>query len=251
MPRSGSALAITGAHLKARVIQLARIPAFIVPTLGFPAMFYLFFVVNRELDVKESNAALTGFAVFAVLGVAFFQFGVGIAAERMFPWERYLRTLPGSASPRFVAQTLSAVVFALIGVAIVVVIASAVTEASLSPGLWLLWAGSLLFGSIPFAMFGIALGYWADPRAALPIANVIYLPLSYVGGLWVPPSSLPDVLQGVSRFLPTRHYAEVVWAIMRGDGPPLLSWLWLLAFGAAATVAAAWGYRNEEALRYH
>ena len=31
---------------------------------------------------------------FAVIGVAFFQFGVGIAVDRASPWEAYLRTLP-------------------------------------------------------------------------------------------------------------------------------------------------------------
>ena len=32
---------------------------------------------------------MASFAAYAVLGIAFFQFGVGIAAEREEPWESY------------------------------------------------------------------------------------------------------------------------------------------------------------------
>jgi ABC-2 type transport system permease protein len=232
------------------LLQLIRIPAFIVPTLGFPGLFFFFFSLNRSLTEQGSNEMLTGFTIFAVLGVAFFQFGVGIASERTMPWERYLRTLPVTAVPRFMAQSLSAVLFASIGVMIVVVVASATTDVHLSAGAWALWAVSLLLGSVPFALFGIALGYLADPRAVLPIANVIYLPLSYVGGLWTTPDALPDALHGVSRLLPTRHYADAVWATIRAENIPIDSWLWLSLFGVGCFLLAAWGYWREEALKY-
>ena len=34
-------------------------------------------------------------------------------------------------------------------------------------------AAALVLGSIPFALLGIALGYWASPRGALPVANLL------------------------------------------------------------------------------
>lgn len=250
MADSGSALAVTLSHLRVRMTQLVRIPAFVVPTIGFPGIFFLFFSLNRQVSVRGSVELLTGFAIFAVLGVAFFQFGVGIAADRTSPWDRYLRTLPANAVPRFVAQSISAVLFASVAVLVVVIVAAATSDLHLGAGAWALWAASLLVGAIPFALFGIALGYWSDPRAALPIANVIYLPLSYVGGLWIAPEALPEVLRGVSRLLPTRHFAEVVWAVTSGDGVPLYSWVWLGLFGLASFGLALWGYWREEALKY-
>lgn len=250
MPDTGNTLAITAAYLRVRMLQLIRIPAFIVPTLGFPGLFFLFFTLSRGLTVQGANEMLTGFAIFAVLGVAFFQFGVGIASDRTMPWERYLRTLPSTVVPRFAAQAASAVMFASIGVLIVVVVASATTNARLPAGTWALWATSLFLGAVPFALFGIAIGYWADPRAALPIANVIYLPLSYIGGLWFAPDSLPEALQGISRLLPTRHYAEAVWAVTRREPIPVDSWLWLGLFGSVCFLVAIWGYWREEALKY-
>jgi ABC-2 type transport system permease protein len=241
---------IAAAYLKVRLLQLVRIPAFVVPTLGFPGLFYYFFSLNRDVGQGTSSETLTGFAVFAVLGVAFFQFGVGIAADRAMPWERYLRTLPADALPRIAAQLISAFAFGSVAVFIVVLVASAVSDVGIEGTQWATWSLSLTLGALPFALFGIALGYWADPRGALPIANVIYLPLSYVGGLWTPVDALPDALRQVSRHLPTRHFAEVVSAVTREDPVPIASWCWLGAFGAVCLALALWGYWRDEALRF-
>lgn len=35
----------------------------------------------------------------------------------------------------------------------------------------------------PFAALGIGIGYLVSPRVAVPVANLVYLPLLYVGGL--------------------------------------------------------------------
>ena len=35
----------------------------------------------------------------------------------------------------------------------------------------------LVLGGVPFALLGIAFGYWTPPRAALPIANLAFVPL--------------------------------------------------------------------------
>ncbi len=79
-------------HARAATLELLRYPAFSVPTLAFPALFFLLFVSPR--NDADPTLLLASFAGFAVLAVAFFQFGVGIATERESPWERFLRTLP-------------------------------------------------------------------------------------------------------------------------------------------------------------
>jgi ABC-2 type transport system permease protein len=241
---------MSAVYFRVRMVQLIRMPTYAVPTLGFPALLFLFFSLGRPLPTRSANEMLTGFSIFAILGVVFFQFGVGIASDRTSPWERYLRTLPATAVPRFVAQAASGVAFGSIAVLIVVVVAAATTEARLPAGTWGLWAASLLLGALPFTLFGITLGYWTDPRAALPIANVIYLPLSYLGGLWTGPQALPDVIRGISVLLPTRHYAEAIWAVVRGGPIPLDSWLWLGLFGTAGFILALWGYWRDEELNY-
>ena len=236
-------------HARIATLELVRVPAFAVPTIGFPSLFFLFFAVPG-FGSDEPALATAMYAGFAVLGVAFFQFGVGIAVERATPWERYLRTLPLTPATRFAGRVLSALAFGSAAAAAVVAVAL-VTVAPRLPALaWAELAAFLLAGSVPFALLGIALGYLASPRGALPIANVAYLGLSYGGGLWTGPAALPDGVERVSVALPTRAYADVLAAVSRGAEAPARAWLVLGAYSLAAGWLATWAYRRDEGQRY-
>lgn len=236
-------------HARAATLELIRLPAFAVPTIGFPSLFFLFFAVPG-FGSDQPALATAMYAGFAVLGVAFFQFGVGIAVDRATPWERYLRTLPLAPSTRFVGRLLSALVFGGAAAAAVVAVALVTVAPRLSPAGWAELALALLAGSIPFALLGISLGYLASPRGALPIANVAYLGLSYGGGLWTGPAALPETVERLSVALPTRAYADVLAAIALRVEAPARAWMVLLAYAFAAGWLAAWAYRRDEGQRY-
>jgi len=152
------------------------------------------------------------YAAFAVLGVAFYQFGVGIAIERASAWEIYVRTLPVGAAARLAGRSLSALVFGVAAAAIVIATALASTNARPPPAGWPLLVATLLAGSVTFALLGTALGYWASPKGALPIANLLYLVLAYGGGLWTGPGNLPDPVEAESPALPTRAWGDLLWS---------------------------------------
>ena len=57
--------------------------------------------------------------MWAILAVAFFQFGVGIATERSTIWESFLRALPLPPLLRMAGRLLAAMVFAVLAAAIV------------------------------------------------------------------------------------------------------------------------------------
>jgi ABC-2 type transport system permease protein len=235
-------------HARASMLELLRYPGFSVPTLGFPALFFLLFVAPRT--DADPNLLLASFAGFAVLAVAFFQFGVGIAAERESPWERFVRTLPLHPRVRFAARILSAAPFGLGSAALVVATALGTTDASLPPLRWVALAAALAFGSVPFALLGIALGYWTSPRSALPTANVLYLVLSFLGALWTTPAHLPESIASLSPLVPTRQFGNVLWGAARGHLWQPRDWLLLLGWTTAFAVLAAWGYRRDEGRRY-
>ena len=158
------------------------------------------------------------FAGFAVIGVAFFQFGVGIAIDRASPWEAYLRTLPVGPAVRLAARLVSAAVFACAAAALLVV-DSRRHDRRLAPGgaLGRARPSRLLAGVVPFAFLGIALGYWAPAKGALPIANLLYLVLAYAGGLWILPSRPSGGRRRRSPgFLPTRALSDALVAAARG-----------------------------------
>jgi ABC-2 type transport system permease protein len=235
-------------HTRADILMLIRYPTFSVPTLGLPALFFLLLVASR--GDADSTRLLASFAGFALLGVAFFQFGVGIAADREYPWERYLRTLPLRVRVKFAARTLSAAVFGLSSAAIVAAVAVATTDAHLRPARWAALGLTLVLGAIPFALLGIALGYWASPRGALPLANVLYLVLSFTGGLWTTPRNLPPAIESLSPLVPTRPFGDVLWGAAAGHLWRPRDWLLLLAWSALFAILGAAGYRRDEGRRY-
>ncbi|MCW2976104.1 MAG: type transporter [Actinomycetia bacterium] len=235
-------------HAVAQLRQLARYPMFLVPTLALPVGFYALFGLPQSRS--DPTVLMASFAAYAILGVAFFQFGVGIAIEREEPWEAYLRTLPASAAVRFAGRLGSALVFAAASVAPVLILAAATRPISLSAVGWLRLAFVLGAGAVPLGLLGIALGYWVPAKGALPVANLLYLGFAYAGGLWTGPRGLPHALATIGPYLPTRQWGDVLWSAARGGGVGGRHWLALFGFSVAFAVAAAAGYRRDEGRRF-
>lgn len=236
------------AHARAWTLELVRYPGYVVPTVLLPALFFLVFGASAR--GPAAALGMCSFAAFAVVGVAFFQFGVGIAAERESPWETYLRTLPVSPLERLGARLLSAAAFAAWSAALVVAAAVVTTHPALPVVAWAELALVLAFALVPFSLLGVALGYWVSPRAALPLANLLYLGLAYAGGLWFRPSQLPGPVAAVSVYLPTRRLANVLAGVVSGTPWPAADWGVLAAFSLAFAAAALLGYRRDEGRRF-
>jgi ABC-2 type transport system permease protein len=236
------------AHTRAQTLALVRYPSFSVPTLALPAIFFAFFGLPRAAG--RADVLVGSFCAYAVMSVAFFQFGVGIAQDRTRPWELYLRTLPVAPGARLAARLLAAGAFAAGSVAVVLVLALSTTAVSLSASEWLRLGACLAAGGLTFVAFGIALGYSVPPKGALPIANILYLTLSYAGGLWTGPQGLPHALTRVAVALPTRVWATLLWEAATGAPWHVSGWAGLGGYFAAFAVLALRGYRRDEGERF-
>lgn len=245
-----NALSLARAHARIALIDLLRSPGYVVPTVVFPAMFFALFDLQfARTQAAVADAATLAFVAWAVAGVALYQFGVGIAAERGRPWERYLRTLPARAGVRFAARIATALVFATLAAICVGVVARAFTPIDLTLGQWFAVFAYGLGAGVPFVLFGIAIGYWCSARAAVPVATACNLLLAYAGGLWMPPQYLPAVVQRISPLLPTRQFADLLWSVV-GVGFPFHAVAGLASYAAAFAVFAWLGYRRDEGTRY-
>jgi ABC-2 type transport system permease protein len=242
-------MSIALAHFKEQTLQHLRSPGYLLPTLAMPGLFYFLFE-GPDTDVALVTFLMASYAMWAILGVAFFQFGTGIAEQRAMPWERYLRTLPLSAGHRLAGRVLSAALFAAAAAAVVIVEAHLINPVSVAAGRWLPWLGALLAGGVVVAVGGIAMGYWASPRAATPLATLAWLLGAYLGGLWATPAELPSWAAEVSPYLPTRLWGEVTWAAVQGQAASLGDWLGLAAWAVGFAVLALWGYRRDEGASY-
>lgn len=207
------------AHLQLQQKRTMRNPGFWVPTVLFPMMLYSFFGASLPPAGIYSQMAIASFAVYGVVGIGFYQFGVGVAQTREDPFDSWQRTLPASALPNALAQISVAIILALSAV-LLVFLASFVfgkSPLSLAASLNLLAVCALV--AIPATLMGIALGYSASAKAAPALANLIFLPLAFLGGLWIPPSQMPDIINKISLWVPTRMMGEFAWSAVAGKLP--------------------------------
>jgi ABC-2 type transport system permease protein len=256
-------LALT--HAKANTVELMRQPQFWVPSIGFPLLFFALFGLNASEQVAANvpegadtggEVVLAQFMLFGVLSVMFFQFGAGIAEERQLPWERTLRVLPLSASTRFLGRVGAAMVFSVASAVPVLIFAAVATTLRLDPIEWLPYLAAVFVGAIPFGLMGITVGYTTTPKAAIPIANIGFLLLSFVGGLFVPIEILPELLQEVNPFMPTDHWLDFTLGVVdrRPDsdaGSWILPAVYLAGWTAVSLAAAAFAYRRDLVRRFH
>lgn len=223
---------------------LLRQPGFWVPTVLFPAMLYSFFGAGLAGQGPAAAYAMAAFAVYAVLGVGFYQFGVTVAQDRADPFIRWQRLLPGSVLAPWAARVLAAIGFSAVALLLVLALGKALGGVVLADAqAWVRLIIVALFAALPATLLGIALGSLVSARAAVPLANLVFLPLAYLGGLWMPPQLLPDAVAALSVWTPTRAMAELAWAALDGRALPLrylgvLAFWTVLAAGISATALA-------------
>lgn len=225
---------------------LFRQPGFWVPTVLFPAMLYGFFGANMAAAGGMGAYAMASFAVYAVVGVGFYQFGVTVAQDRENPFTVWQRTLPGHAAAPWIARVAAALLFVLVAVALVLVAAWLIAGVTLSVESYARLGGACALAAIPAVLMGTALGSVASSRAAVPLANLLFLPLAYLGGLWVPPIALPTAIATLSVWTPTRAMGEIAWAAMDGRALPG-RYLAVLAGWTLLAAAITWAAQRRNA----
>lgn len=232
------------------ILETLRQPTYVVTTLLFPSMFFLFFGVPNARD-PDSSALLTGsFACFGVLGVVLFQMTVGISQERSSFWNQYQRTWPLHPLTFLMSRLIAGLFLAGLTVALVVITSKMTTELEFHGTQYVWFFLTVILGGIPFASLGIFLGTLTTPRSAVPVANLFYLPLSFAGGLWIPPNALAEKVQELSKYLPTRSYGEIVWALVNHN-PLEQKWIWIhLGYSMVFLALAVWSYRRDEGARF-
>lgn len=204
--------------IQAQWLNLIRTPAYTLPTLLFPIMFYCFF--GLLMIRAQSLWLLCTFATFGVMGAALFSFGVSIATERAQGWLMLLRASPAPVGAVIAGKAFGALLFSLVIVVLMSALAAAFGGVRLATTQWLGLAAVLVVGAVPFCLMGLALGLWLKPNAAPAVLNLIYLPLGFLSGLWIPAMQFPAFLQAIAVWLPPYHLAALALDVTGANPTP-------------------------------
>lgn len=244
-------IALTLTHARYHMLETVRVPVAVIGMTFFPAASMLFFVVpfvgDNPVGATYASASMV---TFAVMVSCLFNYGVGVADDRAQPWDPYTRTLPAGPGPRFAGRIVAGLLFNLVSLLPVVVIAALLTEATATPTGLLLAAGVVILAAVPFTLMGLAIGYGLPMKAALVVAQVVFFPLAFLGGLMSSPTDPPAFVQAVAPYLPTRGAVELVWAAVADWSPDPIAVTMLGVWTVAMAGLAAWVYRRDQGRRF-
>lgn len=228
-------------------LKLFRTKPFSFSTIGFPVMFYVLFgVSNKHLaqgGVHIAKYMLGGYACFGLIGAALFGIGVGMASEINAGWLEVKRASPMPPLAYLLAKCATAVAFGWIILSLLIAVGIAFGGVSISAVEIAKMLGLASAGSVSFASMGLLLAQVVPSNAAPGIVNLLYLPMSFASGLWMPLRQLPHWVRVIAPFLPTYHLGQLMVSIYgRGytDGVSAATHWFGLAGFTCLMLGASW-----------
>jgi len=249
-----SSLRILLTEIRYQVIGALRTRAFSLSAIGFPVMFYCLFglIMNRNEDISAGVSVakylLGGYAVFGSLGASIFGIGIGVAMDRSAGWLELKRASPMPPLAYVLSKCAMAVVFSLIIVSILTVLGITLGHVHITFSEFWHIALFASLGAVPFSCLGLAMAFLVPPASAGGIANLIYLPMSFLSGLWIPIRFLPHILQVIAPIFPTYHLAQLMYGALGAPslGSYLGHWASLLGFTLVMLGITWLAFRRQE-----
>jgi ABC-2 type transport system permease protein len=83
------------------------------------------------------------------------------------------------------------------------------------------------------------------------VANLVYLPLSFASGLFMPLSQLPAFVRRLAVYLPAYHYGQLAWGTVGAASESVLASLaWLAGYTLLFLLIAFRAYQREESRKF-
>lgn len=192
-------------------LRVLRTPAFALPFLALPAPIYVFFGVVLAGGAVAARPGLAGYLfsgwlVFAAMMPGIFGVGCALAIERQAGLLRLKRALPAPAGAVVVAKMGMSIALAGLSMAILVGVAALLGTVPLSAAQVAAMFAVLLAGTLPMSAIGLFIGTHVSGSAAPAIANLVFLPMLWLSGLFIP---LPKALEPWVVLWPAFHLNQL------------------------------------------
>lgn len=195
-------------------------------------------------SVKPVEFLLPGILTLAVMSTGMVTLGISTAYQRYY---RVLKRLGGSPLPRSaLAAAKAATVLVVEVVQVVLLVAIAhfglgwSTHGSLGLAVLI-----LLVGAVGFAGFGLTLAGAVRAELTLGGANGLYILFLILGGVVLPVSHLPSIVQPLAHVLPATALSSSLRAVLEGAAPSVENLALLGGWTAAAALGAGLWFRWE------
>jgi len=201
----------------AEILKALRAPEFILPTLLLPCGFYALFGIVLAGSGATAPYLLATYGVFAVMGPSIFGFGVGVATERELGWLQLKRTMPSPMYNYVVAKLITTVIFSAFALLPIYLMAGFLGGVELPRSTWVELFALHLVASVPFVLIGLGIGFTLSSGGAVAVANILFIGLAILGGLWMPIATFPGFMKTLAQFTPSFHLGELALSLVDGS----------------------------------
>ena len=187
-----------------------REPVVLFLALGFAPL--LLVILGLIPAIREPDPELGGLRLITIylpilvaMGVALFALsGLAplFAAYRERGILRRMRTTPVTPAAMLTAQLLMATVVSFVSLALLLTIARMVFAVELPQLVPAYLLGYLLMATSTFAIGLLVAALAPSSTAATAIGTLLFFPLAFFAGIWLPRSEMPDVLLTISDLSP-------------------------------------------------
>ena len=223
---------------------------YLVIAVALPIGLYLLFTGlfgargQRAQGLPQPVELMVAMIAYGAMWAVFSATGPRIAHERAIGWTRQLRVTPLAPAAALSGKLVTALAAALPAMALVALTAVLSHPVQLSAAQWLALLAVMWAGVLPLALLGLAIGYLAGDEIAFPLTMALYFALGALGGLWIPLSVMPHVMQDIGQALPSNGLAQLGWRIAGGQASAPRAVLVLTAWTLGSGVAAHLAYRR-------
>jgi len=230
-----------------------REPMLVFWTFAFPLGLLIVFGLIPAF--KQTHAGYHGLTVLEIYVpvlilmmlalFSFFMMPTTLATYRQQGILRRLRTTPAGPARVLAAQLLVTLASEVVMVAAIVLVgrlAFAIPFPS-APGIWVIVALLALAVTLSLGLFVAAVA--PSPGVAYAGGAILFYPLMFFAGLYVPIQSLPAALQHISHATPLGAADEAFQSAALGHWPSALALATMVAYAVGFAVAAARLFRWE------
>jgi ABC-2 type transport system permease protein len=241
---------------KYEFLKYLRLRVYSASVISFPIMVYVFFglVLNSNEVIggmRVPTYLIATYGTFGVMGAALFGTAAGLASDRGLGWLQVKRATPMPPFAYFWAKVVTTMIFSTVVVLAVFTLGITLGHVRMPAGNFVGLLGTLVIGSLPFSAMGLALGYFIGPNSAPTTINLIYLPMSFCSGLWVPFMFLPKVVKQIALALPPYHLSQLaLGAVGAGHESSAIHWEFLAAFTMICLGVACIGFQRDQEKMY-
>lgn len=227
--------------------QLLRTPLFLITSLilvAFPPML-------RFLGI-QGDVAIEPFVKFCgaiLFTIVLDRLGKRVAAERSEKWLKLLKVTCLSPLVHISAKIATSLSISTVSIVLALGLGYWQLGIDASFSFWSSLLLVLITGIVPFAILGLTLGYFLNPKSADPFLSLSLLFIPVACGAY--PLPIPNYLQDAIALLPFYHYKEsILWAAgLDYDTQILLHLLWLAWATGVFGLLALWSYQREQVIQ--